>query len=290
MPAKLLEEIRRPPPRHWVGDGFHVATMLSPQDDGERLSPFLLLDYAAPEHFPAGERPRGVGEHPHRGFETVTVVYQGEVEHRDSSGAIGGIGPGDVQWMTAASGVVHEEKHSRSFAAQGGVVEMVQFWVNLPASEKMSQPGYQDLRAPDIPGADLPGGGRARVIAGSQGGATGPARTHTPVHVLDLVVPQGGTPTLSLPEGYPAVLLIRRGAADLGGERPARAGELAVFGREGGELRLEATEELEALLLCGQPLGEPVAAYGPFVMNTAQELAEAVGDYQAGRMGRLPPR
>jgi redox-sensitive bicupin YhaK (pirin superfamily) len=262
--------------------------MLSPQEDGASLSPFLLLDYAAPELFPAGERPRGVGEHPHRGFETVTVVYQGELEHRDSSGSRGTIGPGDVQWMTAASGVVHEEKHSRAFAEVGGVVEMVQFWVNLPARLKMSEPGYQDLRAGDIPVVELPGGATARVIAGELSAVAGPARTATPVLVLDLHLPADATAELEIPEGYPAALLARTGRVDLGGQVPARGGELAVFGRTGDRVRLAALQETRALLLAGEPLDEPVAAHGPFVMNTREELREAVRDYQAGRMGSLP--
>lgn len=289
MSPKPLEEIRPPPPRHWVGDGFHVATMLSPLEDGAKLSPFLLLDYAAPEHFPAGEPPRGVGEHPHRGFATVTVVYQGEVEHRDSSGSRGTVGPGDVQWMTAASGVVHEEMLSRDFSARGGVVEMVQFWVNLPARLKMSDPGYQDLRAADIPVVELAGGGTARVIAGSLGDVAGPARTATPVHVFDLVVPAGAAVDLPLPGGFPAAMLVRRGRADVGGTRPVGGGELATFGAEGDRVQLVAEGEVRALVLSGEPLGEPVAAHGPFVMNTKEELAEAVRDYQAGRMGRLGP-
>jgi len=200
------------PQTHWVGDGFPVRTMISPQSMGGKVSPFLLLDYAGPAEFEPSDKPRGVDEHPHRGFETVTVVYQGEVEHRDSTGNSGKIGPGDVQWMTAASGVVHEEKHGTEFTRRGGVMEMVQLWVNLPAKDKMSKPGYQTILDKQIPVVDLPNNaGYARVIAGEYNGVNGPAKTFTPVTMLDIRLAANTKSNWSSPLGYTTALLVLKG-------------------------------------------------------------------------------
>jgi hypothetical protein len=288
---KKVVEVRPAPPMHWVGDGFPVHSMFSYDESPEAMSPFLLLDYASPaEVRPSNGEPRGVGEHPHRGFETVTIVYQGEIEHRDSAGHRGRIGPGDVQWMTAASGIVHEEKYGREFARKGGTLEMVQLWVNLPAKLKMSAPRYQDLRDRDIPAAELPGGaGRVRVIAGEFRGAKGPARTFTPVNLWDVRLKAGGEFEADLPEGQTAAFLVLAGEVAVKGSESAGEMELAVLEREGGELSLTAKTDATILFLGGEPIEEPVEGYGPFVMNTKGEIRQAIEDYQKGLMGHLEP-
>ena len=286
MTPRKVSEVRRAPALHWVGDGFPVRSIFSYDGDARALSPFLLLDYAAPATFKPSDVPKGVGEHPHRGFETVTIAYQGEIEHRDSGGNRGRIGPGDVQWMTAASGVVHEEKHGREFTKQGGTLEMVQLWVNLPARFKMSKPAYQDLLAKQIPVVDVPGGS-VRVIAGEFQGVKGPARTFTPVNLWDLRLQAGAVLGASMSDGHTAALLNMRGAAKLGGATSLNEGELAIFERQGGAIAIEAVKESSLLLLSGEPIDEPVVGYGPFVMNTEAEIRQAVVDYQAGRMGSL---
>jgi redox-sensitive bicupin YhaK (pirin superfamily) len=284
--AKALLEIRQAPPLHWVGDGFPVRTLLSYAEAPERISPFLLLDYACPRDFPPTEARRGVGEHPHRGFETVTIAYAGEIAHRDSTGASGTIGPGDVQWMTAAGGVVHEEFHSPAFTRRGGTLEMVQLWVNLPAREKLSKPRYQDLRAAQFPSVELPSAGSVRVIAGVLSGQHGPARTVTPINLWDLKL-LGSTPVeLDLVAGHTAALLVRRGTLRCDG-RTARMGELALFDPRGAALRIETEGPAEALLMSGEPIPEPVVGYGPFVMNSEAEIRKALLDYQSGKMGHL---
>lgn len=287
MTLRKVAEVRKAPSMHWVGDGFPVCSIFSYDGDARDFSPFLLLDYAAPATFKPAEVPRGVGEHPHRGFETVTIAYQGEIEHRDSGGNRGRIGPGDVQWMTAASGVVHEEFHGREFTKRGGTLEMVQLWVNLPARHKMSKPAYQDLLAKQIPVVEIPGGS-VRVIAGSFQGAKGPARTFTPIELWDVRLRAGGVLEASLPEGHTAALLALRGAAKAGSSTSLAASDLALFERHGGVVRIEAEQDCTLLLLSGEPIDEPVVGYGPFVMNTQAEIRQAVVDYQAGRMGSLP--
>jgi hypothetical protein len=289
--AKNVLEIRKGPPPHWVGNGFPVRSMFSYHSDAEALSPFLLLDYAAPAAIAPSDEPRGVAEHPHRGFETVTLVYQGEVEHRDSAGNRGRIGPGDVQWMTAASGVVHEEMHGREFARKGGTIEMVQLWVNLPAKLKMSPPGYQDILDRQIPVAPLPGGaGTVRVIAGEFQGAKGPARTFTPVSLWDVRLAAGHGAELSFPEGHTTALLVRRGNVDVNGSERASDAELVLFDRRGGAISLHARTDATLLVMSGEPIAEPVVGYGPFVMNTQAEIRQAIRDYQEGKMGALTAR
>ena len=272
---------------HWVGDGFPVRTYFS-YTDGPAISPFLLLDYAGPAHFDPSEQPRGVGPHPHRGFETVTIVYQGEVEHRDSAGNGGKIGPGDVQWMTAASGLVHEEMHGREFTRNGGTLEMVQLWVNLPAKDKMSPPRYQDLLDAEIPAVALPGdAGTLRVIAGSYQGAKGPAKTFTPIELWDVRLRAKSPVDLELPAGHTAMLLVQRGAVRLEGAAEARATEMVFLARDGNSVRIEATSDARLLVLAGAPIHEPVVGYGPFVMNTKAQIGTAIADYESGKMGRL---
>jgi len=284
---KRLLSIEQAPPRHWVGNGFPVSSMFS-YDSAPSLSPFLLLDYAAPSEFLPSLSPRGVGEHPHRGFETVTVVYQGEVEHRDSTGNKGRIGPGDVQWMTAAAGIVHEEMHGREFTAKGGTMEMVQLWVNLPAKLKMSSPGYQDIVSPAIPVATLPAdAGTVRVIAGRFEKAKGPARTQTPIDVWDMRLQAKKTASFRIPEGHAAALLFLRGAGLVNGANAVDEGALAVLDRHGEAVSIEAASDSTILVLSGKPIDEPVVGYGPFVMNTEAEIRKAMEDYRSGRMGSL---
>jgi redox-sensitive bicupin YhaK (pirin superfamily) len=284
---KDVLSIEQAPPRHWVGDGFPVASMFS-YDSAPAMSPFLLLDYAAPSEFAPSDAPRGVREHPHRGFETVTVAYQGEIEHRDSAGHSGQIGPGDVQWMTAASGIVHEEMHSRAFTSSGGTMEMVQLWVNLPARYKAAPPTYQDLVQEKAPLVALPGGaGRVRVIAGAFAGARGPARTFTPIELWDLRLAAGRTANLRVPEGQSTGLLFLRGGAKVNGAVSVDEGGLAILGRDGETVSIEPGGDATVLLLSGRPIDEPVVGYGPFVMNTEREIRQAFTDYRSGRMGHL---
>jgi len=285
---KKLRGIQRSVDRHWVGDGFPVRTLFAYSNLGSILSPFLLLDYAGPMEFsPTAER-RGVGEHPHRGFETVTIVYGGEVEHRDSSGGGGRIGPGDVQWMTAASGLVHEEFHGREFTRRGGMFEMVQLWVNLPAKDKMAPPRYQSIVSSQIPTRSLPGGhGAVRVIAGEFAGAKGPATTFTPIHVWDLRLTSDARTDLAVPDGYTTALVVLKGAVRVNGSEPVEAAEVGLFDRAGQSICLDCAHDATALLLCGEPIDEPIVGYGPFVMNSSEEIRQAITDYQSGKMGRL---
>ena len=287
---KKLIGITRNADAHWVGDGFPVRTLFSYQSHGSRISPFLLLDYAGPAVFKPADQPRGVDEHPHRGFETVTIVYQGELEHRDSAGNHGRIGAGDVQWMTAASGVVHEEKHAAEFAKKGGTLEMVQLWVNLPRSVKMSPPRYQTLLNDAIPVAELPNGaGRLRVIAGEYQGVRGPAETFTPINLYDLRLNAGHPATLTFPEGYTTGILVLRGEVVFNDSHGAQDADFALFDSMGQQLSIEAKgkEGATLLVLNGQPIDEPVVGHGPFVMNTEEEIRQAIRDYQSGRMGRI---
>jgi redox-sensitive bicupin YhaK (pirin superfamily) len=285
---KVLGVYSSPRP-HWVGDGFPVRSMFSHASHGRHVSPFLLLDYAGPAEFAPADRPRGVGVHPHRGFETVTIVYQGEVEHRDSTGSGGLIGPGDVQWMTAASGILHEEFHSRELTRKGGTLEMVQLWVNLPAKDKDAAPGYQTLLSRDIPVVKLPEeAGALRVIAGDYDGRRGPARTFTPINVWDVRLRRDGQASLSLPEGHMAGVVVLRGAVLLNDSDVVREAQFALLDRNGGGLTLEANDDVSALVLSGQPIDEPVVMHGPFVMNSADEIRQAMADFQAGRFGRIP--
>lgn len=284
---KVVTGVYGPGSSHWVGDGFPVRNLF-PSNGVNQISPFLMLDYAGPARFEPSSRPRGVGEHPHRGFETVTIAYQGAVDHRDSAGNSGTIYPGDVQWMTAASGVVHEEKHESEFTRNGGTFEMVQLWVNLPKAYKMSAPRYQGITNEQIPVVDLGSGGSARIIAGELNGVKGPAKTFTPVDLFDVRLNAGNRVELSLPEGHnSAVVLLRGNVVVNGSERLEGQAKLAALSSQGDSLTLDAKEESLVLILGGEPIDEPVASYGPFVMNTQAELRQAVEDYQAGRMGRL---
>jgi quercetin 2,3-dioxygenase len=283
---KAIRQIVRDVHPHWVGDGFPVRSLFS-YSEGNVFDPFLLLDYAGPHSFAPAEGIRGVGEHPHRGFETVTIVYQGELEHRDSSGSHGSIGPGDVQWMTAASGVVHEEFHSERFSREGGTLEMVQLWVNLRAKDKMSPPHYQGILDSQIPRVPLPGeAGVVRVIAGDLLGTRGAATTFTPVNVWDLQLNAEGAMELPIPEGHTSLLVVQSGNVQVN-DTPMKPVELASFEPQGGAVSVRAQTAARLLVLSGEPLNEPVVGQGPFVMNTREQIQAAIRDYQAGRMGQL---
>jgi redox-sensitive bicupin YhaK (pirin superfamily) len=293
MPATNVEKtdqvkVYQPGSQHVVGDGFHVRNLFPSNDLDHELSPFVMLDYAGPTFYPATDTPRGVGEHPHRGFETVTIVYQGLVAHRDSAGNSGVIGPGDVQWMTAASGIVHEELHEKEWAKRGGTLQAIQLWVNLPKVSKMSEPGYQTIVNDQIPVVQLDGGaGSLRVIAGSVGGAKGPAKTFTPIELYDLRLRAGHSMPLQIPNGYNVGLMILSGQASIEGSHRLSEAELAVLVSTGEPVTIIAEEDATILVMAGEAIDEPVARYGPFVMNTKAELVQAVNDYQAGKMGHL---
>jgi quercetin 2,3-dioxygenase len=289
--VKKILTTRSAPDRHWVGDGFPVHGMFGYEEEAgtRERSPFLLLDYAAPTTFSPTTARRGVGQHPHRGFETVTIVYDGEVEHRDSTGRGGVIGPGDVQWMTAGGGILHEEFHSTRFAKTGGPFQMVQLWVNLPAKDKMTEPGYQAISTADIPVAALPDdAGSVRVIAGEFDGALGPARTFTPMNAWDVRVKSGRTVQLPQPEGWAVQLVVLAGTVQVNGEAVLRAAQMATLSAQGAGVSIEANSDAKLLLLSGEPIDEPVVGYGPFVMNTTQEIQQAFADFRSGRLGKIP--
>jgi len=278
------------PQGHWVGDGFPVRSLFTYDGLGQRLSPFLLLDYAGPAEFAPAAQPRGVGEHPHRGFETVTIVYQGEVAHRDSVGNSGLIGPGDVQWMTAASGILHEEFHSPAFTRNGGAMEMAQLWVNLPAKHKMSAPRYQTLPGAAIPRVELAGAaGSLRVIAGRHAGYEGPAATFSELNVWDVRLRADASVSLPVPAGHTTAIALLRGAVRANGSRRVDGPALLVLDRDGDAVHFEAAAAATLLLLSGEPIPEPIVGYGPFVMNSRQEIQTAMSDFQRGKFGRMPP-
>ena len=283
---KKIKRIVRDVQQHWVGDGFPVRSLFS-YGGGNEFDPFLLLDYAGPHEFSASTGKRGVDVHPHKGFETVTILYQGELAHRDSSGGSGRLGPGDVQWMTAGNGIVHEEYHTEEFTKRGGTLEMVQLWVNLRRADKSTPSKYQDLRDDQFPRVELDGGaGTARVIAGQFGDAHGAASTFSPINVWDLQLNAGANATLNVPVGHTAVLIVQSGSVTVN-ESPMKAVELALFDRAGDSITIDSETESQVLVLTGEPLGEPVVGHGPFVMNSSEEIYEAIQDYRAGKMGQL---
>ena len=284
---KKIAQVHKARGGHWVGDGFPVRSLFSYDGDPQAFSPFLLFDYAGPYHFPPADKPRGVGQHPHRGFETVTIVYEGEVSHRDSTGGGGTIGPGDVQWMTAAGGIIHEEFHSPAYTKTGGPFRMVQLWVNLPRKDKMTRAGYQAIANADIPVVELANGaGRARVIAGAFEGAKGPARSFSPVNLWDIDLAQGAEVTLHLPDGHTALLAVLAGAVTINGAQVGEA-ELIRLEREGTEVGIRAGADSLLLVLTGEPLNEPVFGYGPFVMSSEAEIRQAISDFNSGRFGQV---
>jgi quercetin 2,3-dioxygenase len=278
---KNVLRIHRQPEGHWVGDGFPVHTVLDYQRHPE-LSPFLLLDHAGPADFAPAQKARGVDWHPHRGFETVTLVLDGEVDHEDTAGNGGRIGQGEVQWMTAGSGLLHKEMHSPEFTRRGGRFQALQLWVNLPAKSKMAPPRYQTLTASSIPAVD-----GVRVIAGEYRGAKGPAQTFTTVNLLDVRLRAGQNLSLDLRDGFSAGLYVVSGRIQANGQA-ANETELVVFDREGNDVELTATSDAIVLVMNGAPIDEPVVGYGPFVMNTTAEIQKAFADYHAGRLGKIP--
>ena len=281
---KKLAFIKRSNGNHWVGDGFPVQSIFSYRDIAEEMSPFLLMDYAGPALFEPTNQRRGVGQHPHRGFETVTIVYKGQVSHHDSTNSGGTIGSGDVQWMTAGAGIIHEEYHGDDYARVGGPFEMIQLWVNLPSKDKMAKPGYQGITQAQIPEIPLANdAGKVRVIAGEYQGHKGPAHTFSPMNVWDIKLNAGSTVTLSLPEGHTTALFVMQGALKTGESHIIRPAELAVMQRAGTELVLEAQQDTVLLLLNGEPLNEPIVGHGPFVMNSWEEIDQAIDDYNNGR-------
>ena len=284
---KLVEAIFSPPAAHWVGDGFHVRGYFNMIPNGmRRMSPFLLLDYGPPEEFPPTDNMRrGVGPHPHRGFETVTIAFQGSVAHHDSTGSDGVIGPGDVQWMTAGAGILHREYHAEEFARAGGVMQMAQIWVNLPRKDKMTEPGYQAITA-DRMGVHEFEGGQVRVISGEHAGVKGPATTFSPVHMYDMELKSGAAYEFNLPANYNTALLVMKGSITVNGEK-AELNDFVLFKNEGEKIAIEAHEGTQLLVLSGEPIDEPIANYGPFVMNTPEEIAQAVTDFNSGKFGHL---
>lgn len=285
---KKLRDIHQSSGMHWVGNGFPVRSVFDYNGLGRELTPFLLLDYAAPHPFLPGNEKRGVGGHPHKGFETVTVVYQGELEHRDSSGGGGKIGAGDVQWMTAGNGIVHEEFHSQDFTRKGGTLQMVQLWVNLRAKDKSAKAGYQTLLKAQIPIVELPeDAGTVRVIAGEYGGRKGPAKTFTPINLWDVNLRAGKSAQLPLPNGHTSTFLMLSGEVTVNGERDAVEGDLAVFVRAGDSIMVKAKTDAKLLVMDGEPIAEPIAGQGPFVMNSRAEIQQAFEEFQLGRMGEL---
>lgn len=283
---KTLVDVIHNEAGHWVGDGFPVRSLFSYRGDTKVISPFLLFDYAGPYTFEPNEgQPRGVGQHPHRGFETVTIVYDGEVSHRDSTGEGGTIGPGNVQWMTAGGGIIHEEFHSRGFSKTGGPFRMVQLWVNLPAKDKDAPAAYQSITADTIPAVTFDGG-RARIIAGTFGDTKGPARTFTPINLWDVRLDAEAEVTLPLPEGHNSMVAVLSGHVTIDGEGVGRA-EIARFSTDGESVTLCADGDSIVLVLTGEPIDEPVVGYGPFVMNSEAEIRKAIDDFNAGRFGQM---
>ena len=286
---RSVESVHRSTTFHWVGNGFFVSTYF-PSDalPAERVSPFLLMDYGPAKQFapePTGKR--GVGWHPHRGFETVTLAWEGSVAHRDNAGHRGVIGPGDAQWMTAASGIFHEEYHDDEFVRRGGRLHMMQLWVNLPSRDKAAPPGYQPILAGQIPSVRRPGGGSVRVLAGEHEGVRGPAKTFTPITLLDAELAEGDEVPVELPASYNALAVVARGRVSAAG-RSAGAGELLLFANDGPRLTLRAEQAAHVILLAGEPIDEPIVQYGPFVMNSVEQIEEAIRDVQRGKFGRVP--
>lgn len=285
---KQVLSVQRHSKQHWVGDGFPVRTLFSYQTHAKQISPFLLLDHAGPAEFAPSTHPRGVGQHPHRGFETVTIVYKGEVSHRDSTGQGGTIGPGDVQWMTAGSGILHEEFHSQAFTQLGGTLEMIQLWVNLPAQHKMTAPAYQAILAANIPTVPLPNGeGLVRVIAGHFDNHAGPAHVFSPMQVWDVAIT--GTNAVDLPaqEGWNTALVVMHGDVQINGQHAAHPGELVVLDAKGQDVLIQSDAPAKLVFLSGEPLQEPVVGHGPFVMNTREEIQQAIHDFNNGHFGQI---
>jgi len=288
MNTKNVETVITPSETHFVGDGFRVHNFIPGRLGMQRMTPFIMMDYNSKFYFPPTDKPRGVGVHPHRGFETVTIAYKGKVAHHDSSGNSGVIGEGDVQWMTAASGVLHKEYHEKNFSKAGGDFQMVQLWVNLPAKDKMSKPKYQGITNDKISKYQLPNnGGTIEVIAGRYKELKGAATTFTPVHLLNAKLNKGGVAEFSFPANYNTALVVIDGSIKINNTEVAPANHFVLFKNDGEQFKITATENATVLVLSGEPINEPIAAYGPFVMNTQAELVQAFGDFENGKLGTL---
>lgn len=288
MATKHLEAIFQPRPAHYVGDGFRVHNFIPSFErlNMQRMDPFIMLDYNSKFEFPASHEPKGVGVHPHKGFETVTIAYKGRVEHHDSAGGGGIIGEGDVQWMTAASGVLHKEFHEREWSKTGGLFQMVQLWVNLPAKDKKSAPKYQSIEQKAMTKVDVENG-FVEVIAGEYNGNKGPASTFTPINMMNAKLNKGGIADFSFPEHYTTLGLVIEGSITVNGQKHVPTDYLFLFEREGTDFKIEATEDAVVLILSGEPIKEPIVPYGPFVMNTREEIIEAYEEFNSGKFGFL---
>lgn len=289
MTAKKVEIVVSPRPAHFVGDGFRVHNFIPGVQglDMKRMDPFIMLDYNSKFHFNGSDRPRGVGVHPHRGFETVTIAYQGKVEHHDSSGGGGVIGEGDVQWMTAAKGVLHKEYHETEWSKKGGIFQMVQLWVNLPAKDKMSQPKYQAIENSAMEIVDLRENGFVEIIAGEYNGHTGPAETFTPLNMMNAKLKSGGKAEFSFPARFNTAALVIEGSIMVNGEEKAKSDHLVLFKNEGETFTIEALEDAVVLIISGEPINEPIYPHGPFVMNSREEIMQAFEDFNTGKFGYL---
>lgn len=290
MSIKSVEKIIIPPPPHFVGDGFRVHNLI-PGVHGlsmQRMNPFIMLDYNSKFHFEPSEIPKGVGVHPHRGFETVTIAYKGKVEHHDSAGGGGIIGEGDVQWMTAAGGVLHKEFHEKEWSKQGGIFQMVQLWVNLPAKDKMSTPKYQAITNNMMGKFILDNHqGYIEVIAGEYVGIHGPASTFSPIHMMNAKLKSGGRAGFRFPISFNTALLVIEGNVTLNSKDLVNTNQFALMSNDGEEFNIQANDDAVVLILSGEPINEPIAAYGPFVMNTRDELVQAIDDFNNGKFGEL---
>lgn len=290
MATKNLELVMQPGEPHFVGDGFRVHTFIPNGHhlNMQRMNPFIMMDYNSKFYFPPSEKPKGVSVHPHRGFETVTIAYKGKVEHHDSSGGGGIIDEGDVQWMTAASGILHKEFHEMDFSKQGGDFQMVQLWVNLPAKDKMSKPKYQALENKNIARYPIENnGGEIEIIAGSYKGIAGSASTFTAVHLLNAKLNQGVKTDFSFPANFNTALLVIEGSIKINGKEEVLTNHFALFENQGEDFTVEASENAIFLVLSGEPINEPIMAHGPFVMNTKAELIQAFEDFNHGKFGYL---
>jgi len=290
MTTKSVELVASPREPHFVGDGFRVHNFIPSgfRLDMERMDPFIMLDYNSKFKFAPSARPKGVGVHPHRGFETVTIAYQGKVEHHDSSGGGGVISEGDVQWMTAASGVLHKEFHEKEWSKEGGDFQMVQLWVNLPAKDKMSKPKYQAIENASIAKVPLANnGGEIEVIAGEYKGVKGTATTFTPINMLNVKLNQGAKAEFEMPASYNTGLLVIEGSILVNGTTIGPTNHFVLMANDGEQFTIEATEDAIVLVLGGEPINEPIAAHGPFVMNTREEIVQAFEDFNKGKFGFL---
>ena len=290
MSSRNIEMVAAPRPPHYVGDGFRVHNFIPSvyPMDMKRMDPFIMFDYNSKFYFPPTDRPRGVSVHPHRGFETVTIAYKGKVAHHDSAGGGGTIGEGDVQWMTAASGVLHKEYHEENFSRTGGDFQMVQLWVNLPAKDKMSAPKYQGISNSQIPKFSLPdNAGIIEVIAGEYKGLKGSASTFSPVHMMNAKLAKGGKADFDFPQHFNTLLLVLEGSVIVNQSTKVTTDHLVLFENNGRSFSIEAEKDTVALILSGEPLNEPIAAHGPFVMNTRREIIQAIEDFNMGKFGYL---